>query len=58
VRNPEGKTPLRRHRNRCEDNIKIYFREIEQIGMDWIHLAQDRGQKGDPVNKVMKLRVL
>jgi hypothetical protein len=28
VGNPEGKRPLGRPRRRCEDNIKIDFREI------------------------------
>jgi hypothetical protein len=40
----EGKRPLRRHRRRLEDNIKMDLREIEQVGMDWIHLAQDMNQ--------------
>jgi hypothetical protein len=26
---PEGKTPLRRHRSRCEDNIKMDLKEME-----------------------------
>jgi len=25
---PEGKSPLRRHRNRWKDNIKLGFKEI------------------------------
>jgi hypothetical protein len=57
VGNAEGKRPLRRHKCKCEDNIKIDFREIKRIGMDWIHLVQDRDQWRDPVNKVMNLRV-
>jgi hypothetical protein len=28
VGNPEGKRPLKRHRRRCEDNIKMDLREI------------------------------
>jgi hypothetical protein len=39
------------------DNIKIDFREIEWGGMDWIDLAQDRGQRRALVNTVMNLRV-
>jgi hypothetical protein len=35
----EGKRPLGRWRHKWEDNIKIYFREIEWSGMDWIDLA-------------------
>jgi hypothetical protein len=40
VVNPEGKTQLARPRHRWEDNIK----EIGWGGMDWIHLAQNRGK--------------
>jgi hypothetical protein len=41
---PEGKRPQGRPRCRWEDNIKMYFGEIEWGVMDWIHLAQDRDQ--------------
>jgi hypothetical protein len=41
VGKPEGKRPLGRQRRRWVDNIKIYLREIEWDGMDWIDLAQD-----------------
>jgi hypothetical protein len=37
---PEGKEP----RFMWKDNIKTELREIIWSGMDWIHLAQDRGQ--------------
>jgi hypothetical protein len=33
------------------------FREVEWEGVDWIHLAQDRDQWQDLLNKVMKLQV-
>jgi hypothetical protein len=56
VGKPEGKRPLRRHRRRCEDNIKMDLREIELNGMDWIDLAQDRDQWRALVNTVMNLR--
>jgi hypothetical protein len=39
----EGKRPLDRPRVRCENNIKVYFREVGW-GMDLIDLAQDRGR--------------
>jgi hypothetical protein len=42
--NPEGRRPLGRPRRRWVVNIKIGFREIGWDGMDWIDLAQDRGQ--------------
>jgi hypothetical protein len=38
----EGKRPLRRHRHRYEDNIKMDLRKTLFEGVDWIHLAQDR----------------
>jgi hypothetical protein len=44
VGKPGGKTPLGRPRCRLVDNIKMDLREIGLDGMDWIDLAQDRGQ--------------
>jgi hypothetical protein len=38
----EGKRPLRRHRRKWEDNIKMDHKEIEWKDLNWIHLAQDR----------------
>jgi hypothetical protein len=32
----EGKRPLRRYRCRCEDNIKMYLREIGIDEVNWI----------------------
>jgi hypothetical protein len=43
VGEPEGKTPLRRHRCRWEHNIEMDLMEIRSGGMDWIHLAQGTG---------------
>jgi hypothetical protein len=40
----EGKRPLGRPRRRWVDDIKIYRRELEWDGMDWIDLVQDRDQ--------------
>jgi hypothetical protein len=54
---PEGKRPLRRPRRRWVDNIKMDLREIGWGGMDWIVLAQDRGQWRALMNTVMNLRV-
>jgi hypothetical protein len=56
VGKPEGKRPLGRSRRRWEDNIKMYLREIEWKGLDWIHLAQDRYQWRISVDMVMNLR--
>jgi hypothetical protein len=44
VGKPEGKRPLGKPRRRWEDNIKIGLREIGWGSMDWMNLAQDRGQ--------------
>jgi hypothetical protein len=56
VEKPEGKT-LGRPRRRWEDNVKMNFRGTRWKGLDWFHLAQDRGQWVIPVNTVKKLRV-
>jgi hypothetical protein len=53
----ERKRPLRRHRRRRENNIKMDLREIGWGVMDWIHLAQDRDQWWAVVNTVMNLPV-
>jgi hypothetical protein len=39
VEKPEG-----RPKHRWVKNIKMDLREIEFVGMDWIHLAQDKDQ--------------
>jgi len=52
-----GKRPLTRPRRRWEDNIRIDLREIGREFLDWIHLAQGRGQWRALVNTVMNLRV-
>ena len=53
-----GKKPLRKHRRRWEDNIKMDLQEVGCGGMDWIELAHDRGRWRALVNAVMNLRVL
>jgi hypothetical protein len=57
VGKPEGKRPLRRTRRRWVDNIKINLREMVWDGMDWIDVAQNRGQWRTLVNTVINLRV-
>jgi hypothetical protein len=51
------KRPLGRPKHRWVDNIKIDLREIGRDGMEWINLAQDRGQWKALVNTVMNLWV-
>jgi hypothetical protein len=57
VGKPEGKRQLGRPRRRWENNFRIYLREIGLKCVDWIHLAQDRGQWWAPVNMVMIFRI-
>jgi hypothetical protein len=51
VGKPEGKRPLRRPRHRWVDDMKMDLR-----GIEWIDLAQDRGQWRALVNTIMNLR--
>jgi hypothetical protein len=46
-----------RHRHRWEDNKKMDLQEVGCVGMDCIHLAQDRNRWWALVNAVMNLRV-
>jgi hypothetical protein len=57
VGKPEGKKLLRRPRRRWVEYIKIDLREIGWDDVDWIDLAQDRGQWRALVNRMMNLRV-
>jgi hypothetical protein len=54
VAKPEGKTPLRRPKCRCVDNIKMDLREIGWDGVDWIDMAQDRDQWRALVKTILK----
>jgi hypothetical protein len=54
---PEGKRPLRRHRRRWGDNIKIDLGEMGIDGANLIRMAHDRVQWWAFVNTVMNLRV-
>jgi hypothetical protein len=56
VAKPEGMRPLGRPRSRWVDNI-MDLRKIGWGGMDWIDLAQDRGQWSTFVNMIMTLQV-
>jgi hypothetical protein len=39
---PEGKSPLGRLRCAWEETITMNFRDIGFVGLEFIHLAQDR----------------
>jgi hypothetical protein len=58
VGKPEGKRSLGRSWRRWEDGIIMDLREIGWGSVEWIELAQDRGQWRAVVNTVMNLRVL
>jgi hypothetical protein len=59
VGKPKGKRPLGRPRRRWVDGIRMNLREIGGgVGVEWTHLAQDRGQWWAIVNAVMNLWVL
>jgi hypothetical protein len=51
------KRPLGWPGHRSVDNIKMDLREIGWGGMDWIDVAQDRGQWKAVVNTIMNHRV-
>jgi hypothetical protein len=57
VGKPEGKRPLGRPKRRRDDNIEMDLKEIGLNDVNWIHVAQDRGQWRALVNTVMNLRV-
>jgi hypothetical protein len=53
----EWKRPLGRPRRRWDDNIRKDHRVVRCEEVDWIHLAQDRGQLPDVVDTVTKIQV-
>jgi hypothetical protein len=53
-RKPEGKRPLRRSKDRWEDNIRMDCREIRWESMAWMNLAQDRDPWQALMNTVKK----
>jgi hypothetical protein len=54
---PAGKRPLGRPRCRCEDNIRMYLKEIGINTRNWVNSAQDRDYWGALVNVALNLRV-
>jgi hypothetical protein len=57
IRKPEGKRPLGRPRNRCEDNMKMDLQDVGWRGTDWIYLARHGDRWRALVNAVMNFRV-
>jgi hypothetical protein len=57
ARKLERKRPLERPRHRCENNIKMDFREMAWGSTDWNDLAWDREKWRDTVNIVMNFWV-
>jgi hypothetical protein len=57
VGKPEGKRALGRPRPRCEDNIRGDLRKIRRKIVNWMHLAEDRGQWRALLNTVIILRI-
>ena len=57
VGNPKGRRPLGRPRRRWEDNIRMDFREVGCVCVDWMELAQDRDRWRALVSAVMNLWV-
>jgi hypothetical protein len=53
VGKPEGKRPFGGPWCRWENNITTDLREIGSEGVDWMHLAQDRGQWQAVVSTIM-----
>jgi len=51
---PEGKRPLAKPRLRWEDSTKM---DLQEVGVDWIELAQNRDRWRALVTAVMNLRV-
>jgi hypothetical protein len=56
VGKPEGKSPLRRPRQRWVNNIRMDLWEVGWGDVDWIGLAQDRNRWRAVANSVLNLR--
>ena len=54
---PTGKRPLRRPRNRWENNIRMGLKEIGVNTKNWVDSAQDRDYWRTLVNVALNLRV-
>ena len=43
-----------KHKFRINDTIKMVLKTVVHDGVDWIHMAQDRCQRLDIVNKMIR----
>jgi hypothetical protein len=57
VENTETKRPFARPTYKWEDYIRMYLKETGWEFVEWIHLAQVKGQWKVPENTVMNLPV-
>jgi hypothetical protein len=57
VDKPEGRESLKSLSVDGGKNINVYIQGIEWDGVNWIDLAQDRGQYRAVVNTVINFRV-
>jgi hypothetical protein len=57
VGKPEGKRPLGRRSRRWVNNTMMDLRDTCWGGMDWVDIAQDRGQWRNLVKAILNLRV-
>jgi hypothetical protein len=55
VGKPEGKRSLGRADHRWDGNIRTGIRELGFVGVDWMHVAQERDQWRALVNAVMNI---
>ena len=51
------KRPLGTHRRRWENNIKVDFREVKWVDLDWTDLAQNRYKCRELLNAVINFQV-
>ena len=54
---PTGKRPLGRPRRRCEENIRMNFKEVGISTGNWVDSAKDKDYWRALVNAALNLRV-